>query len=117
MPIVVTASDVTNVASEFSSENPTRIEAFIEQARLFVCETAWGDRAKTAIIYYTAHLLKLEKIEASGAAGPVTAERVGDLSRSYGQSAGGEASELAQTGYGRIILQLRKGLLITPMVV
>lgn len=117
MPVIVTPTDVTNVATEFATEDPARIELFIDIARQYVCETAWGDKAKTAIILYTAHLLTLAKYAANGAAGPITSEKVGELSRNYGSSADSEAGELAQTPWGKIILSLRKTIIITPMVV
>ena len=62
MPITITSTDVTNVAAEFSTESQSRIELFIENARLFVNEDFWGAKAKLGIIYYTAHLLKIAQI-------------------------------------------------------
>ena len=62
MPVYVQPSDVTNVAPEFTSVQPSRINDFIEYARLFICEDKYGAKAKLAIIYQTAHLLKLSKI-------------------------------------------------------
>lgn len=117
MPIAIAATDVTNVAQEFSTETQSRIESFIEYARLFVCEERWGSRAKLAIIYYTAHLLKMSKLGEAGATGPVTAERVGELSRSYGQSSSSENGDLDSTSYGKMIVGMRRQILITPIVV
>ena len=119
MPVIITATDVTNVAPEFTSQAQARIDSFIDIARGFICEEKWGEKAKNAIIFYTAHLLSLASRGASGASGPVTAERVGELSRSYGQISGGSDSEmeLSQTPYGLIFISMRKGLLITPLVI
>lgn len=117
MPTAVSATDVTNVATELASETPTRIELFIEIAREYLCEEKWGTKAKTAIILYTAHLMSLANRGATGAAGAVTSEKVGELSRNYGSAVGGEDDELAQTSYGMMLMQLRRGILFTPIVV
>lgn len=117
MPIAVTAAEVTNVAKEFAQEDPARIDMFIEFARLFICESVWGSKAKFAIIYYAAHLLKMSQIAESGGAGPITSESVGELSRSYGTDASSESGDLSQTTYGQMIRGLRKTILFTPMVV
>jgi hypothetical protein len=117
MPTAVTASDVTNVATELASETSTRIDLFIGIAREYLCEEKWGTKAKTAIILYTAHLLTLANRGASGAVGGVTSEKVGELSRNYGSALGAEKDELAQTPYGMMLMQMRRGILITPIVV
>lgn len=115
MSITITSSDVTNVAPEFASESSERVGIFIEYARLFVSESKYGDRAKFAIILYTAHLLTLSNREGSG--GAITAEKVGDLQRSYSTTPKAEDYDLSQTSYGGMVLQLRKTLLVTPFMV
>lgn len=117
MPTAVTATDVTNVATELASETDARINIFIDIAREYLCEEKWGTKAKTAIILYTAHLLTLANRGTTGAAGAVTSEKVGELQRSYGSGVDGQTDELAQTPYGMMLMQLRRGILFTPIVV
>lgn len=117
MPTAVTAAEVTDVATELATETSTRIELFIGIAREYLCEEKWGTKAKTAIILYTAHLLTLANRGATGAAGAVTSEKVGELSRNYGSAVGAENDELAQTPYGMMLMQMRRGILFTPIVV
>ncbi len=111
----VTASDIKAFAKEFEGENDTRIELFVEYATAFVNENKWGRKYKLALILIACHLLTLGDREGNG--GPVTAESVGELSRSYGQTTGSEDPELASTSYGQQFLSLRKTLVITPLIV
>lgn len=117
MPTAVSATDVTDVATELATETETRINLFIGFAREYICEEKWGTKAKTAITLYAAHLLTLANRGATGAVGAVTSEKVGELSRNFGSAVGGENDELAQTPYGMMIMQLRRGILFTPIVV
>jgi hypothetical protein len=70
-----------------------------------VSETALGAKARTGLMLYTAHLLAATSKETAGAAGALTSERVGDLSRSYAAPAA-EASRLETTSYGQQYKQL-----------
>lgn len=117
MPTAVTASDVTDVATELATETTTRIDLFIGIAREYICEEKWGTKSKNAIILYTAHLLTLANRGQTGANGAVTSEKVGELQRNYGSATSGDDNELAQTPYGMMVKQLRRGLIFTPIVV
>lgn len=125
MEVIVTPTDVTNVAPEFASVESATIEMFIDMARGLICASKFGSKAKQAIIFLTAHLMKEIGYgdggsTSSSASGPVTSEKVGDLQRSYGQvslSNGSVTDSLfATTKYGRLYVILRKQLVITPMV-
>lgn len=108
---------------------PADLDVVVDLAREFVCEAKWGNdaKAKKAICLMTAHLLKDLGFGAGNSgspnvSGPIIAERVGDLSRSYGQTSlgsGASASEqmLITTKYGKTFLMLRKTLVTTPIVV
>lgn len=116
----ITPDDIANVASEFSGISQERIDFFSGITESFVCEEAFGEKAKNAVLLYICHLLTMSKRGVSGAVGPVTSEKVGELQRSYGQAGSGtsdEAGELAQTNYGIMFFTLRKGILITPIIV
>lgn len=120
MSTIITAADITNVASEFAQEATPRLESYIELAKSFVSECTFGAKYKSAVIFMACHLLKLDKIGASGASGSISSERVGDLQTSYGAIGSGVDSkdaDLAQTPYGLMFLRLKKSIQKTPMVV
>lgn len=69
------------------------VELKIAEASALVAETVWLALYDLGVAYLTAHLMLVQK-SAQGpgggaSAGPVTSERVGDLSRNYGGSGGG----------------------------
>ena len=116
----ITETDITNVAPEFAGIAEERLQFFIELAESYICESRFGTKAKHAVILYIAHLLTMSARGASGNVGAVTSEKVGELSRNYGQIGSGisdEAGELAQTPYGMMFHTLRKGILKTPIIV
>ena len=115
MATEVTSEEVIAYAPEMSTEGDERITLFIGFAGDFVSETKWGKKYKQGIILMCCHLLKMAALDRAGAAGSVTAERVGEMSRSY--SAPPADNEMAQSSYGQTFLMLRKTLVITPMVV
>lgn len=120
MSTIITATDITNVASEFAQETTQRLEAYIELAQQFISECAFGTKYKSAVIFMACHLLKLDKIGASGASGTITSEKVGDLQTSFGTLGSGvepKDADLAQTPYGLMFLRLKKAIQKTPMVV
>ena len=120
MSTIITASDITDVASEFAQETTPRLESYIELAQSFVSECAFKTKYKSAVIFMACHLLKLDKIGASGATGSVSSEKVGDLQTSYGTIGAGvdpKDADLAQTPYGIMYLRLRKTIAKTPLVV
>lgn len=124
MSIAVEPEDVTDVAPEFASTAEESIELFIEQARIFVNESVWGEKkGKAGIIYMACHMMKEMGLGSGGisdGAGAVTQEKVGDLSKSYGDLGNGSRNEtdkiLMTTKYGKMFLLLKKTLVITPMV-
>jgi hypothetical protein len=115
MSVIIQPSDITDVAPELADQTTQRLEFYIELARSFVNEGMWGAKATKGIILYAAHLATLGARE--GAGGAITAERVGDLQRSYGSSSSEEDYELKQTSYGTMFLSLRKTLAFTPILV
>lgn len=120
MPTIIVPADITNVASEFATETTQRLEAYIGLAQSFISECAYGSKYKNAVIFMACHLLKLDKIGASGTGGTITSEKVGDLQTNYGNvgsGVGGKDADLAQTPYGLMLIRLNKGILKTPLVV
>lgn len=127
----VTVADIIAIAPEFkefseTTEGEVQIETIIDVAETMVCESRWGEKkAKLAVQYLTAHILTdtgvgQEGGSSSNLSGPVTSERVGDLSRTYGtvNISNGSSSDALYltTKYGRMFLMLKKSVSTTPMV-
>jgi len=74
------------------------------------------DKAAMAVALYAAHLIYTTST--GGAAGPVTSEKEGDLSRSYGMTVN-DKKWLGKSSYGQLYLQVtapcRGGNIITRM--
>lgn len=84
------------VYTEFAAESDDRLNAVSDQARFYVNEGVFGTRAGYALALYTAHLLTLMR---RGASGPLTMEKVGDLTNQYAQPTI-TAKDLNVTAYG-----------------
>lgn len=112
----VLPADIKDLFPEFASVSDARIQLFIDQASLSVNASVWGNKADFGIQYLTAHLITVANRGGSGAAGPITSEKVGDLQRSYANNVSASAHELGSTGYGMEFLRLRRSLFITPRV-
>lgn len=104
MSISFTKTQLVLRFPEFSGEAEGRVSAMLEMARDFVSEDAMGDKALTALMLYTAHLLTTTA-GVAGAAGPLVSTRVGDLSRTYAAPTG-DSSDLKSSRYGQHYLKL-----------
>lgn len=101
---------------EFVSLSDAFIQLYIDQAILSVNVNIWGNKSELGVAYLTAHLLTIIGRGGTGAAGPVTQESVGDLSRSYAQVSIPNVNEYGLTSYGQEYFRLRKSLPISPLV-
>ena len=101
-----------HLAPELEETTNAVLDAVSEQAALQINADLWNDLATYGLVMLTAHMLTIAKRR--GQSGPITGERVGDISRSYGTAGNGD---LESTSYGREFLRVRKTLLISPMVV
>ncbi len=79
--MAVVYTDVQELATEFASLSQSRIESFIERAERRLNSDFWGDLYDDAVLYMTAHMLRLAS--GTGSGGAVTSESAGALSRSY----------------------------------
>lgn len=124
--MAVTTVELLAIAPEFSSESSTRLNAFLDIARLFVNPRTWGNKTDTGVIYYAAHLLSTTPTAtgstgATTTRGPITQEKVGDISTSYGGASTTVSSStrtsFSASSYGQIFEQMMKTLVITPICV
>lgn len=117
--MTITLTDVADIASEFSSTDPTfsaRVDRLIALAYLEIPSTVFGQWQDAACAYLVAHWLKLDALRGAGG---VTSESVGDLSRAYASlanTAGGGADDLELTAYGRSYKRLRRMQVRGPVV-
>lgn len=107
---------------EFSSEDDTRIQLFIDDSVVILNEPYWGTKFDMGLSYYTAHLLVIGTKTAagsSGSQGSVTSRSVDGTSVSYGNSSTGDTADdfLASTAYGQRYLALRKTLGVPAYVI
>jgi len=108
--MAVTPATIREVLTEFAQVSATRIQIFLDFAEQQLNAQAWGNKADQGLIYLTGHLLKIDAEAASGggAAGPVSAESVGQVSASYQIGESFADSEFGSTVYGRRYLELAK---------
>jgi hypothetical protein len=111
--VAVTAKDIKDCFGEFAGTSDQLVDKFRLQAERRVNLTQWGEKADDAILWLTAHLLKLEKQIRGGnfaAAGPVSMRKTGDLTTSYKVPEKLGNSFLASTTYGQYFLDLKTGI-------
>jgi hypothetical protein len=108
--MAVTPATVREVLTEFAEVPAPRIQTFLDFAAQQINAAAWGLKYDQGLIYLTGHLLKLDadSKDGGGAAGPVSAETVGQVSASYQIGEYASESEFGSTVYGRRYLELRK---------
>lgn len=119
MPAHITPFYFTTLFDEFSAVAPAKIQTFLDIASLRVSQPKWGDKTAYATALLAAHMLATSGAQGGGSSGgPVTAEQVGDVSRSYGtvgqQGSGDE--DLRTTRYGIDFIALRKETIVPAMV-
>lgn len=113
---MVDANLVRQIAPELVSESTARIDLFITIAKLRNSESVWGDKYDYAVALDACHELTMANRTGSG--GPITSEKVGDLSVGYGSFQSGKNQiSYDLTSYGQMYINLRKTLLVTPIVV
>ena len=97
---------------EFKGVPQPKIEMYIKLASSRVAQNVWCDLWEAGVSYLAAHMLATgggAGGSGGGAGGPITAEAVGDLSRSYGTvGVAGSGDELFMTTrYGQMFIELR----------
>lgn len=72
-----------------AAAGPELVDYWLNEARRFLCKSAWGDNYRRAVLAWTAtnlaaHIRRAMNGPANGEAGPVTAAAVGGESVAYG---------------------------------
>jgi hypothetical protein len=112
----MTPALIKEMFTEFAGKSDAYIQIYIDQAVLSVNAAIWTGKTEVGIAYLTGHLMALMIPGSTGPSGPVTSEKVGDLSRNYASVTIANSNEYHQTIYGTEFLRLRRSLPISPMV-
>lgn len=107
--MAITIDEVVEIYPEFDGND--RLELFIGLAEDILNEAQIGDKKyRPMVAALAAHMLKQNSAEGEALAGPVTMERVGQLSASYATSLSSKGldPELAATSYGRTFMFYRR---------
>lgn len=111
--MAVTATEIKDCFPEFAGFTDLVVDKFRLQAERRINLVQWAGKADDAILWLTAHILKLWKSVSTGAtaaSGPVSQKKVGDLSVSYAIPATMANSWLASTTYGQYFIDLKTGI-------
>lgn len=106
MAVSVIKADIVVLYPELSGVPETQVNATVAMARAFVSEDVFSPNAKLALTLYSAHLLMMAEQRRGGAAGPLTSETVGKLSRSYAAPSQ-QSNQLMNTSAGQQFKILR----------
>lgn len=129
--MAVTAQNVRDLSlrDEFADLTDTQITTRITLAESFINRAVWDtaasggeDKGDNGVLYLAAHFLAVDLRSTVAAAGPVMSEAAGGLSRGYGFAVRGakvtvNESLLMRTIYGQRYMQLKRSLLLSPLVV
>lgn len=114
--MAISSVTVVQVAPEFSAEDVNRINAFIAYAEPYINRTVWGNKSDHAHALMTAHFLASSPSNGAANGGPTQSDKVGDLATTYAVMPAKNDS-LETSPYGRLLIQLRRTLLISPIVI
>lgn len=107
---MATASEILSaIAPHFDDASGRSLLLEIAESR--TSSTFFGANRPEAVAYMAAHLLDMAASAdvSSGAGGPITSKKEGDLSLSFAQGGSGAAGDtLSQTPYGRMLMDLRR---------
>jgi hypothetical protein len=114
---MVTPADIKLRFPEFNSVDDAKIQLFIDDAT--ATTNSKCPNYDLMVSYLTAHLLTLATktdSDDSSTTKPVVSESVGDVSVSYGGTAGKANDSFYSTAYGQRYLDLRKNCIGRPII-
>ena len=117
--MAVTAKNIKDCFAEFAGLSDARVDKFRLQAERRVNLVQWGEKADDAILWLSAHTLKIAKQMDAGdpaVAGPLSQKKVGDISVGYAGASNLKPSQLRSTVYGQHYLDLKTGIFPTRVL-
>lgn len=114
----MTPSEFKLMFTEFSTQLDARVQIALDQAleELGYRWDAVPTRKERAQGLLAAHILFGDTRGSSTPGGPVTGDKVGDLSRNYGSSGAVYNSNFGNTYYGQEFVRLMKGTVLSMTV-
>ena len=103
--MTVTATSLKTMFPEFSGKSDSFVNIYLDNAKLSVCSTMFGNKYDLALSYLTAHLMKIT--DENGR--EVVSMKVGDLSKTFNNSSY-MSGAYETTSYGKQFLAIRKSL-------
>lgn len=117
---LTTKAKVLVIAPELSVMSDDAFDLYIAEADSSISATYFGNKAEWAATNWVAHYMTVNGSSGSGTvSGPITEERVGDISRKYVrlQSISREDSDFGRTKYGRTFLTIRSSRIVGFVVI
>lgn len=116
--MTVAWTDIRDLPSgEFASLTQPVVESYIAEALRELDAAVFGERLDDATKYLAAHLLSLSRSGSVGPSGPMIAEHVGPVGRTYAVPMDGSSkSTLSTTAYGRRYADIRRQVAGGPWV-
>lgn len=113
--MAITWTDVVNIAPHLSTVPPASQAAILQSAYILLNADTWGNKFDEGWKYLAAHIGTLYQLQATGAPGIPSKERVGEVERSYAVPAGMGVGDLDQTWYGNHYKRLVRSLINARM--
>lgn len=107
---MITWADVILVAPALSTLSTAQQNLFLSMAETTLNATEFGDKYDFACIYFCAHYATVTKNGGNGPGGPISAEAVGRVSRSYAVPSAGDEF-WSSTAFGRAYQSIVNSLL------
>jgi hypothetical protein len=104
--VAATISTVRRIAAEFASVSDDDVQGFLDDAALELSADFWGDLYARAQALVAAHLLGIAHPELALPPGPISAEAVGAVSRSYAVAPAAQNSRWGTSRHGVEYLRL-----------
>ena len=115
---MATLATFRRIAPELAIVTDDDAQGFLDDAAAQLSKSTWGSLYDQAHARLAAHLTSLSRPDLAGAAGPVTSESVGDLSRSYAAPASTQVpAAYAGSRHGIAFFQLQRRLGLSVMVI
>jgi len=112
---LTTKEKVIAIAPELSTQSDATFVIYIAEAGTSISPSYFGNKAEWAATNWVAHYMTVNSASGSGTiSGPITEERVGDISRKYVklQKISREDADYGRTKYGRTFLTIRSSRIV-----
>lgn len=113
--MAIDRASLLKIAPEFEEADKNQVNVFLDIAKTVINEAVFGNKYEYAVLLMAAHFLTLTPVAGDG--GPISQQKVGNISVTYADVTIKNNEELSQTPYGVMYLTLRRTILVTPLIV